>query len=117
MKKLQELLEESLANGQSFRSMSEKCGINHVSLSQYHKGLDPDPKNLAVLSKFFRVDLAELADSEENERVSDPRRQHSTEIKLIVDELDGMDSTELLELLLKIRKERGARNVIPQTSD
>ena len=67
MNRLQVLITDKLREGKSFRQIAEESGVNHVSISQYHKGIEPDGKNLAKLAKYFRVDFWELV---ENQKVS-----------------------------------------------
>lgn len=63
MNRLQLLITEKMAEGKSYRDIEHDTGVSHVSLSKYHKGSTPDGKNLAVLSKYFRVDFHELLEA------------------------------------------------------
>ena len=47
MNKLQVLITDKLREGKSFRQIAEESGVNHVSISQYHKGIEPDGKNIS----------------------------------------------------------------------
>jgi phage repressor protein C with HTH and peptisase S24 domain len=49
-----------LAEGKTYRQIGSECGINHVSIGQYHKGITPDAKNLALLAKYLRVEFSDI---------------------------------------------------------
>lgn len=60
MTRLQHLIGNELSEGKTYRQIALDIGLNHVSISQYHKGIIPDAKNLAILSKYFRINFADL---------------------------------------------------------
>jgi len=62
MNKLQLLITEKLSMGKSYRDIEKETGVNHNSISAYHKGSIPHGKNLAILGKYFRVDFWELVE-------------------------------------------------------
>jgi transcriptional regulator with XRE-family HTH domain len=65
--KLQGLITEKVKEGKSYRDIENECGINHVSISQYHKGVTPNGKNLAILADYFRLDYWELVEVKEHQ--------------------------------------------------
>jgi len=109
---LQKLIHEKLQEGKSFRQLGKECGINHVSLSQYYKGLEPDGKNLAILGKYFRVNFYDLLELGDNSNKQIPStNSESVEIRLIAEELKDLSPTEQAEWLWRIRKEKEARKL------
>ena len=113
MNRLQTLITAKFNEGKSYNRLESEIGVNHVSLSQYHKkGVAPSGKNLALLAKYFRVDFWDLLEevNEPSAQNSDQNyeRRHSAELRLLFDELVDLSPTEQLELLLKIRREKEA---------
>lgn len=121
MTKLQNLITAELSKGKSYREIAEKSGINHVSLTQYHRDeVQPGGKNLAILAKYFGVDFWELIEDDNRDSTnragsSDDHegedRRSAVELRLLIDELKDLSPTEQLEWLLKIRKEKEARKL------
>jgi transcriptional regulator with XRE-family HTH domain len=106
---LQQLLEEKLAEGKSYRRISEKCHVNYVSLSKYHQGkATPEGKNLALLAKFFNVDYwLLLEDAQEhamNRRQSDhlPPSLDTPDHVLLAADCAKLSGTQLLQARLLI---------------
>jgi len=74
MTKLQQLIRKEIMAGEDFASIGRKSGINHVSIGQYDKGVTPNGKNLAKLSRYFLVsieDLVEPVNTSTNQNTAD----------------------------------------------
>ena len=112
MNKLQKLITDKLVSGKSYRRIEEECGVNHVSLSQYHKGLIPEGKNLAILGRYFGVEYWRLVEAVDTEASSAERPTYAGEnrrtkviLRLLVETLLPLSEEEQLAWLLKIRTE------------
>ena len=77
MNLLQKLINGELVSGKSYRELEKRTGVNHVSLSDYHKdGVVPSGKNLAKLGEYFKVEyfkLVEPAQAADNPATEDER--------------------------------------------
>jgi len=102
--RLQELIGGKLAEGKSYRRIGEECGIDHVSVSNYHrKGKIPQHgKNLALLAKYFRTPIDELL--EEVKPSGPPHYPASPEHMLLEQEVADLSETEQLEVIVILRK-------------
>jgi transcriptional regulator with XRE-family HTH domain len=106
---LQELLSDRLRRGATFREIERECGVSHVNLSRYHKGKDPDSKNLVKLATFFGVDFHDLLD----ERIPSKGNKFSLgttlEDQLAYQEWQTLSPDEKLEAVRMLRRLKEGR--------
>lgn len=106
MNKLQILITEKMAEGKSYRQIERECGVNRVSIHQYHYGMIPTGKNLAILAKYFKIDFWLLVEKPEKPVNRDNMQtRHEWEVRLFVDEIMKLSPVARARLLLSTRKE------------
>jgi len=106
MTKLVDLITEKITEGKSYRDIEHESGVNHVSISQYHKGTEPNGKNLAKLATYFRCDFWDLVkkDDEASLPAAPSHYPASPEYIALEREMTDLSLDELLEARLVLRK-------------
>ena len=114
MTKLQIMLADKIKEGKSCRQIAEDSDINHVSISKYHKGTEPNGKNLAKLAKYFNVDYWELVEKAPTRTVEHKITESTLNLEVISeidhdralldDECADLSPDERLQVVLLLRK-------------
>lgn len=113
---IQKLINDKMLEGKSRTRIAEEAGVSKTAIhNYYHNSAAPEGKSLVLLAKYFNVPMEDLLDivkqsADQDEYIQRDRR-HAIELRLIVDELEGLSPTEQLEWLLRIRKEKEARQL------
>lgn len=109
MNKLQILITEKMSEGKSYRQIERECGVNRVSIHQYHYGMIPTGKNLAMLAKYFKIDFWLLVEKPvkpvKSVKRDNMQTRHEWEVRLFVDEIMKLSPVARARLLLSTRKE------------
>lgn len=121
---LQKLITERMAEGKSYRDIEHECGVNNVSIAQYHKGAVPRGKNLAMLAKYFRIsDFWLLVEPADQAVVTFKRPQEQiTQRQRVNDGLfvlfSEQEQDEIIDIMMaRLRKLRNPQPTLPDVDE